>query len=535
MAAPPPPPITHRVLGVGAYGCVIRSRLPCEDESEVPANQRDTRVGKLFFERGDANNEWKLAEDIRDHVDPANEFTPGVHRLCKVISVPRDVHSGCQHSRHILDREPYQLIMDDAGVAWSKVGALSVATWLDMLQTALTGLVALYDNGAAHLDLKPDNLLYQAATRRAFLIDFSLVAPTDHVFDADFLRENGDYEVWPPEFAMLHDIRQQQYQKLYVHGQGPHVPATYADKLSTIQGDDAAAMRQVFLDELDAESMERLDVDRVVRAGVRRFITGFPTTGSWGSRMATDALTEDVNRWREAQRENDESAKTTVLRYAAKFDTYGVAYTIDCLLGEGRFVFDAFTTDDQFRAAIFRFAREPSAVLRATVSELLQAIINLKASRQQAEAAAAAAAAARMAAAAAGGGGLGRARAARARPSVAADLAARAAARAIAAQQENERRLAEEAAAAAEAARLAQAELARQIAAAALAARPIAPVAALAPALALAPRARRRLSAARRRAAGAVPGNLIDLTGPSPPPHPLRGPVPPPVINLWSP
>ena len=468
--------------------------------------QRDTQVGKLFFDREDADNEWRLAEDIRDNVDPANAFTPNVSRLCKVVDVPRDVRSGCEHSRHILDREPYQLVMADAGVAWSKAGSLPVTTWLGMLDTVLTGLVALHDSQAVHLDIKPDNLLFQASTRRAFLIDFSLVTPIAEVFDAPYLRENGDYEVWPPEFAMLHDIRQQQYEVLYVHGQGGRAPATYADKMQTIHGGDAPVLRQTLLDDLDGHSMARLDVDRVVRAGVRRFVRGFPTTGAWGSRMANDVLTADVNRWRDEQANHGVSAKTTILQDTNTFDSYGVAYTLDVLLERGRILFDAATTDEQFRVAVFRPAREPSAHDRATVGQLLQAVRDLLAARPPPPPL---------------GGAL--------------DLAARAAAQAIAARDAEDRRLAAEAAAVAEAARAAQAQLAAQVVARALAAGPAVGAAPRPPVPGGGPR--RRPSAARPAVAvAAVPPRrqFIDLTGPSPPPPP-RAPAGPAVINLWSP
>lgn len=167
----------HKYVAKGTYGCVLRPAIPCNKKKlNVPT------VSKLFYNIKDANKEWKESNITKD-LDPERKFTLSPFSKCYVkhSQIGSEIEKcGDPWNQH--DPTP-QLVYPDGGIAFSKIPAtFDLIDLMKSLTPIIKGLVKLERLGYAHHDIKPDNMVFQPQTKKAYLIDFGLMRPLKNMY-----------------------------------------------------------------------------------------------------------------------------------------------------------------------------------------------------------------------------------------------------------------------------------------------------------------------------------------------------------------
>jgi serine/threonine protein kinase len=175
-----------KVIGQGTYGCVLKPSLECKDK---PGISYTNKVSKLLTI---SNAKKEIAEYSKvSNADKKNQFYLGKPDDCRAndsqsnINAIRKCHIGADAIRQL---SQYQLIlMEDGGEnivdytdkmrSWPK-SEMSTENCEKFALEALrlfTGLKLFLDKNLVHHDLKPQNIVYNAATNRLNFIDFGMM------------------------------------------------------------------------------------------------------------------------------------------------------------------------------------------------------------------------------------------------------------------------------------------------------------------------------------------------------------------------
>jgi len=175
-----------KVIGEGTFGCVLKPSLECKDK---PGISYINKVSKLLS-KSDAKKE--IAEYSKvSNADKKNKFYLGKPEDCPV----NDTYSNINAIRYckigsdaIRQLDKYQLIlMEDGGEnivdytdkmrSWPK-SEMSTENCEKFALEALrlfAGLKLFLDKNLVHHDLKPQNIVYNAAAGRLNFIDFGMM------------------------------------------------------------------------------------------------------------------------------------------------------------------------------------------------------------------------------------------------------------------------------------------------------------------------------------------------------------------------
>ena len=187
---------THHALGAGAFGCVLRVALPCEDGTThlldpTAADLSSSTVHKIQ-RRMDAGTAQNINTILRT-VDAGHYLTVPLESLCLVTSAAKAeiTEQKCKPVYTALRKNPATPI---AQVTMRKgtplkqhiresveAGTLNMHTLYSQLLTLLHGLYSIHQKQIAHGDLKVDNLL-MLPDGRIRLIDFDLLFRYDLQF-----------------------------------------------------------------------------------------------------------------------------------------------------------------------------------------------------------------------------------------------------------------------------------------------------------------------------------------------------------------
>lgn len=176
------------VIGKGAYGCVHSPALECADGRN---SKSDSKQISKFMMAWDAKNEMDEFVLI-GNADKNEDFHLGKPTKCAVKNSDLNKHAikACRNTaRFHPDRlEEYSLLLlkhggsdlykyGDAVQTWTKNDAnirKNEIFWLEVSRM-LYGLKVFEENDIIHLDLKPQNIVYNEETNRINFIDFGML------------------------------------------------------------------------------------------------------------------------------------------------------------------------------------------------------------------------------------------------------------------------------------------------------------------------------------------------------------------------
>jgi serine/threonine protein kinase len=227
---------TAAVIGEGAYGCIHKPSLTCK---EAKIKSYKNKVSKVL-ERKNAKLELEEYKSV-EAADQSHEYYLGKPLECSVENTPSNISAieKCKHGAELLEHlnDLSLLVMDDGGVNikdYADVMASLPAT-LENVEKAerfilefhriFHGINVFMEKGILHFDMKPQNIVYVAESKRMNIIDFGLTvslkdklaeieSSTNHMaryhwsypFEFHFLNKN-EYE----QFAKLTDDKKSDY------------------------------------------------------------------------------------------------------------------------------------------------------------------------------------------------------------------------------------------------------------------------------------------------------------------------------------
>lgn len=174
------------VIGQGSFGCVHKPSLKCKDETGITYTNKVSKI----LSKSDAKKEIGEYSKV-SKADKKNQFYLGKPEDCEVDEVQSNINAikkctiGDRASQNL---SKYQLILMENG-------GENIVTYTDKMRTwsksemstehcekfalealrLFAGLKAFLDKGLVHFDLKPQNIVYNAATNRLNFIDFGMM------------------------------------------------------------------------------------------------------------------------------------------------------------------------------------------------------------------------------------------------------------------------------------------------------------------------------------------------------------------------
>ena len=196
----------NTVIGEGTFGCVHSPPMKCKEEKEFDSSY----VSKLIKDVDYAAENENETNDAMDGYDPDNDFHLGPSTMCSPANTTenREAIKQCKDF-NISDIDQYKLIiMKNGGISLAKIEnsyknkAYSIANckfferfWLSIYRI-IAGIYTLSKNRMIHHDIKSQNIVYDNATGRSNLIDFTkLVEYKDN-------ESTGLHWSYPPEVEL---------------------------------------------------------------------------------------------------------------------------------------------------------------------------------------------------------------------------------------------------------------------------------------------------------------------------------------------
>jgi len=188
----------------GTYGCVMRPAITCDKSPRLD----ETKVSKLFKKESSASEEKRTHVRVIEKLDPKNTFTLKLSGKCFTVDDTFDPHeiNKCKNfSDYEKNRASHpQLVYDFGGMDLSHAAkqinfeVLFAAMW-----RIFKGLIILEQKGYTHLDIKPENIVYNPTTDKMALIDFGLTRKLQNIYNAkNYWFLGHQYAYYPVEFQM---------------------------------------------------------------------------------------------------------------------------------------------------------------------------------------------------------------------------------------------------------------------------------------------------------------------------------------------
>ena len=188
----------------GTYGCVLRPSEPCPD-----IQWNHNTVSKVFHTKKHAFDEKQIHDTFVAMADKNSEFTVELVSTCDIDPSKVDAQCGQEYVR----KQPlYQLVYIDGGQDLSKAArTVKFDTLFERFEAIFKGLCTMNTLKYMHMDIKPDNMVYNSSTRKLALIDFGLARGfTDYKNQLYSQFANmifpHPYAYYPGEFPLLGNI-----------------------------------------------------------------------------------------------------------------------------------------------------------------------------------------------------------------------------------------------------------------------------------------------------------------------------------------
>jgi len=219
---------TPQFLAEGAYGCVHRPSLRCNESEKINYKNKISKVLKT------KNATKELSEYVLiDRVDPTTEYYSGKPETCKFekSSINDAAVDKCKKGKQILESsDNYELIiMHDGGDNLEEfakkmkkepdnVANRQIMTefWTEA-KRLFQGVNVFIENNIVHHDLKPQNIVYNSVTNRCNFIDFGMMEDiTRSKYEAKHNAYGFDFYHWnfPTESIFLNAAKYQHYSEL---------------------------------------------------------------------------------------------------------------------------------------------------------------------------------------------------------------------------------------------------------------------------------------------------------------------------------
>lgn len=195
---------SSKYISKGSYGCVFTPPFKCLDSKIKTTNNQ---VAKFFYEKNDFNiefNKEKRQAEIIQQLDKKNKWTVKYHDYCNVIIEPTVENKKCSYIK--FREEKLQLIFDNGGITLSR-SKINFNKLILAFSELLLGIIKMNKNNYVHLDIKPDNILYNSELNKLSIIDFGLsfkIESSKNKLNNDKKGKilNHNYPYFPPEFKI---------------------------------------------------------------------------------------------------------------------------------------------------------------------------------------------------------------------------------------------------------------------------------------------------------------------------------------------
>jgi len=197
------------LLAAGGYGCVFKPSLGCNGKSEPDTN----RVTKIQAADGAAYNELAIAKLVRA-IPNYQRFFGAAVSSCEVSRsvISKNVMKQCP----LLSHEQKLLLMTFdyiPNVSMQKVAKAAlqrkedIYALLHSYSLLLRSLNKLAEIGVLHMDLKAENILYDAVYHLPVVIDFGIAIDMEQLSPArwkeKFYTFSPEYFIWAPEIQYI--------------------------------------------------------------------------------------------------------------------------------------------------------------------------------------------------------------------------------------------------------------------------------------------------------------------------------------------
>jgi len=183
---------TKKEIGRGSYGTVYRPPIASKNDTL-------TLVGKVFKESKNFQNEIRISEFLTD-VNKGSQFLV----LPETIT---DTNAKILQIRYGYAGIPYTRYIDEL-----KDSNISIYTVIKKTILLMINFIKKYNqtfgnSQLVHLDIKPDNVMFDESTNELRLIDFSLVKRADLLYtfyppSEDLVIIEDSYVFWSPEYNL---------------------------------------------------------------------------------------------------------------------------------------------------------------------------------------------------------------------------------------------------------------------------------------------------------------------------------------------
>ena len=197
------------LLAAGGFGCVFRPSLGCDGKPKDMANQ----VTKLQAADAAAKNELAIAERIRK-IPHYQRFFGVAISSCSVSRslISKSILKQCPLLSH---EQKFLLITFDyiPNVSMQKVAMAAlqrkedIYVLLHSYSLLLRSVSKLIGMGILHMDLKAENILYDAVYHLPVIIDFGIAVDMERLtpgrWKDKFYTFSPEYFIWAPEIQYI--------------------------------------------------------------------------------------------------------------------------------------------------------------------------------------------------------------------------------------------------------------------------------------------------------------------------------------------
>lgn len=190
-------------IASGSYGCIFQPAVSCTYPTKK--SFKNNIVSKIFSDN-DNFNEEKIIQKKIELIDPEHKFTIPFLGNCEITKFKNsNAADKCEHVDLKNTSKYNQLLYKYGGddidqlITTKKGTIIKFKKILVLLQPVIHGIKKLLDKNYVHLDIKPDNMLYN--NKSVYLIDFGLMSYRKDIFQYKHILEHN-YPYYPPEFKM---------------------------------------------------------------------------------------------------------------------------------------------------------------------------------------------------------------------------------------------------------------------------------------------------------------------------------------------